>query len=232
MKNTPFGKELIDEVNCKKVEIEKGLITWGLEHYRTFDWRENKTPYSVLISEVLLKRTTASAVVHVYLKFLSRYPNIETLSQANKKELEELLKRIGYHKQRTEILLEIAQHVKTYYGGKIPSSQQELLEIPHIGEYTANALLSFGFCQHWAIVDSNVERIIKRIFEKHFKETKSKKLIRLIAIGLLPENNSQSFNYNLLDFGALVCKYGVPRCKMCPINQCCDYFDARYKLGK
>jgi A/G-specific adenine glycosylase len=223
MKKTELEDSLIKDVQSRRIAIQEALFNWGAQHYRSFPWRKERTPYSVLISEVLLKRTTASATTHVYEEFMALYPNIQTLSKADKKELESLLSRIGYHKRRAEILLEIANHITTKYGGQIPKSRDELLEIPHVGNYTANAVLSFGYGIPAAIVDSNVERIIRRVFLKHFKG-KSSKLVQKIADELSPGENNQLYNYTLLDLGAAVCRYGIPRCKVCPINSLCDYY--------
>jgi A/G-specific adenine glycosylase len=226
MKKIELTDSLIKEVESRRIAIQEALLNWGAQHYRKFSWREKRTPYSVLISEVLLKRTTASATTHVYERFMALYPNIETLSKAYEKKLESLLSRIGYHKRRTEILLEMANYILTKHNGEIPRSKEELLDIPHVGDYTANAVLSFGYGVPAAIVDSNVERIAKRIFQRAFHKNPNKKSIQKIAESLLPSEAHQAFNYALLDFGASVCRYGIPRCLVCPITSFCDYFSA------
>lgn len=214
---------LIKNIESRKTHIQKGLIKWGEKHYRHFPWREKRTPYSVLVSEILLKRTTASAAKRIYEEFLSSYPNLEALAKADRKKLEKLLLRIGYHKRRTNILIEIANYILSKYNGQIPKSKKDLLEIPFVGSYTASAILSLSYGIPSAMVDSNVERIIRRIFLKHLSNKKSFRIVQTIADMLAPKENNHNYNFALLDFGALVCRYGTPKCKVCPINKFCDY---------
>lgn len=223
MKSIELDESLFNDVQARKDSIREALFEWGRKHFRAFAWRRNRTPYSVLISEVLLKRTTASATTHVYEKFLALYPNIEILSKANKAELVALLSRIGYHKRRAMILVEMANYLMTKYQGRIPKSREELLEIPFIGHYTANAIISLGYGIPSAMVDSNVERIIKRLFLNHLSKKASLRIIQKVADILSPRENNQNYNYALLDFGAAICRYVNPKCQSCPINGFCDY---------
>jgi A/G-specific adenine glycosylase len=178
----------------------------------------------MLVSEILLKRTTASAVKNMYEEFMSLYPNIQELAKADEKKLEKLLLKIGYHKRRTKILIEIANYVLDKYNGQIPKSKEALLTIPYVGQYTANAILSLGYGIPSAMVDSNVERIIKRLFFTHLSKKAPLRLVQKIADTLCLKENHQNYNYALLDLGAIVCRYGIPKCKVCPINKFCDYY--------
>lgn len=227
MKKTWIEDNLIREIESRKIHIQKALIKWGEEHYRHFPWREKRTPYSVLISEILLKRTTASAAKRMYDEFMSSYPNLETLAKADKEKLENLLETIGYHKRRTDILIQIANYILIRYGREIPKTKEDLLEIPFVGPYTASAILSLGYGIPSAMVDSNVERIIRRLFLEYLSEKKSFRRVLEIADRLAPKENNQSYNYALLDFGAAICRYGKPKCNLCPTNNSCDYYSSR-----
>lgn len=224
MKKVELEDSLIKDIESRKISIQKSLLKWGERHYRRFPWREKRTPYSVLVSEILLKRTTASAAKRVYEKFMSSYPNLEALARADKEELKKLLLTIGYHKRRTNILVEVANYILNRFNGEIPQSKKELLEIPFIGPYTASAILSLGYGIPSAMVDSNVERIIKRLFFKHLSKRKTYRIIQAIADMLAPTENNQNYNFALLDFAAAICRYGLPKCKICPINKFCDYY--------
>jgi len=224
MKKIELENSLVQDVESRKIPIRKTLLKWGEQHYRHFSWRENRTPYSVLVSEILLKRTTASAAKRMYEGFLSTYPDLETLAKADREKLEKLLETIGYHKRRTNILIEVANYILSRYNGQIPRSRKDLLEIPFVGPYTAGAILSLGYGMSSAMVDSNVERIIRRLFLKHLSQKKSFRIVLEIADMLAPEENNQNFNYALLDFGAAICRYGIPKCKVCPANKFCDYY--------
>lgn len=215
---------LSGDVRLRKTRFRARLIRWGNKHFRGFPWRIERTPYSILISEILLRRTTATAVKRVYEEFLSRYPNLSELAKADSEVLEEILARIGFHRKRTKILIEVADFVLRTYDGKIPNSREQLLCIPHVGNYTANSVLAFAYAVPTAIVDSNVERIIRRVFLGNVQKKMPLKAIQNIADMLAPETSNQEYNYALLDLGAMICLYNIPNCKLCPVNSLCDYY--------
>ena len=215
---------LVCDIEIRKRFIQEGLISWGKKNCREFPWRNNRTPYSVLLSELLLRRTTATAVNRVFKDFIHKYPSIQKLSEADKTNLSFFLTKIGYQKRRTEIFDEVAQFVVTNFAGELPRTLEELLRIPHVGKYTANAVLSFGYGMPFALVDSNVERIIRRIFLSFFEKKPNAKIIQQIADILLLSKEHQIYNYAILDFGAAICRYGVPKCSICFLQSVCDYF--------
>lgn len=227
MRKSGLTSSIMIDIESKREGIQKNLTEWGKDNFRQFQWRQSRTPYSVLISELLLRRTTAKAVKGVFKEFMCLYPNLGALSQAEARELERFLSKIGYHKQRTKILVDLANYILIKYSGEIPRSKEDLLEIPNIGDYTANAILSLGYGIPSAMVDSNVERILGRVFLKHLSK-RTHSMIQRVAESLAPTKDNQDYNYALLDLGALVCKYGRPRCNLCPISKFCDY----YMLGK
>lgn len=224
MQNFGLEQKLFDEVRSKKANIRSALQKWAEASFRCFPWRERPTPYSVLVTEVLLRRTTATAVSNIFHAFMAQYPSIEKLAIADRVNLEKLLVRIGYNKQRANILIEIARFIVNKYNCQIPDDKEKLLRIPHVGNYTANAIISLGYSTPSAMVDSNVIRILRRLFLSHLTEQAPLKTIQKVADLLAPEEGNQRYNLTLLDFGALICTYGVPRCTICPLNSACDYF--------
>ena len=222
--NARTNISLTKDIELKKASFQTGLIQWGSDNFRRFPWRENRVPYSVLISEILLRRTTSSAVKRVYEEFLLKYPSVHALADANSGSLEKLLAKIGFQKQRTKMLIDVGKFIVGRYAGKIPNSKEELLCIPNVGDYTANAILTLAYGDPAAMVDSNVARIMKRVFAGHLKKKASYKEIQTVANMLSPEANNQEYNYALLDLGAAVCLYTIPKCKICPINGLCDYY--------
>lgn len=213
-----------DVVGQRTTKIRNGLLGWAKNNFRSFPWRQKRNPYSVLVAEILLRRTTASAVSKIFETFMSQYPDIEAIEKADKVSLEKLLLKIGYNKQRANILKGIAKYVIDHYNRQIPQNRKELLEIPHVGDYTANAILSLGYGVPTAMVDSNVIRIINRLFMKHMPKKSSLVIIQKIANMLATEEDNQLYNLALLDFGALICTYGTPKCKICPFTKICDYY--------
>lgn len=207
----------------KKTKIQKAVLDWANVNRRQYAWRrQGVSPYEVLIAEILLKRTTATAASRIYHTFLGKYPDVETLSKASRKDIEKILKPIGYYKLRSKQLLEIAYFVKKEFGGKIPSTEQELLRIPYVGPYTAGAILCMCFGKRVAMVDSNIERILRRVFSSTLRGTGCKTFYQ-IACSLVPEVHFVEFNLGLLDLGALVCRPRKAKCYICPIKTACDY---------
>lgn len=210
------------EATNKKIEIQRAILEWASENLRDFPWRENRTPYNVMVVEFLLKRTTASAVARIYVKFLKQYPRISELAKADVSKLKDFLQTIGYHKLRAKELVETASYIQRRYGGKIPKSLKELKAIPNIGPYTAGAIRSLGYNERSSMVDSNVERILRRVFKKSLPEKAILKKLRVIAKILVPENNHATFNLALLDLGANICSYRKTRHNICPLRHVCD----------
>jgi A/G-specific adenine glycosylase len=224
LKTAKLEPVLAEDVRKRRARLQEKILKWGRENYRQFPWRRNRTPYTVLVSEILLKRTTATAAADLYPKFIALYPTVESLAKADRKELETLLARIGYHRKRAEILIEVAKYIRERHGREIPRTREALFEIPNIGPYTAAAVLTLGYGTPSAMVDSNVERIIKRLFLKFDPKPRA---VREMAEILAPENENQAYSFALLDLGALVCRYGVPKCGICPIRNLCDYWQNR-----
>jgi A/G-specific adenine glycosylase len=210
------------EVGKKRGKIVHALLTWGSDNARDFPWRKNSTPYNILIAEIILRRTTAKAACRIYGDFIKHYPDIKALANADIKDLERILSAVGYHKRRAAILKEVAQFITSVYGGTIPNKKEELLRIPHVGYYTAGAILSLGYGIPSAMVDSNVERIIRRVFKDAMPVNGVKLTVIKIADMMVPEDGHKLFNLALLDIGALICRYSKTSCHDCPLQEVCD----------
>jgi A/G-specific adenine glycosylase len=214
--------ELEGEVRRKRREIVRRTLLWGRDNVRDFPWRRDRTPYRVLVAEIILRRTTAKAACRVYGAFLRRYPDVYTLSRADVGELEALLSAIGYHKQRALILKEVAQFIVSKYNGVIPDRREDLEAIPHVGHYTAGAVLSLGYGIPSAMVDSNVERVIGRVFSRALPARGRKREVLEVAEAIVPREGHELFNLAMLDLGALVCRYRGEACQECPLLEVCD----------
>jgi len=208
----------------RKRDFQHLLLKWSEKNLRDFPWRKNPTPYVILVTEVLLRRTTATAVLRIYPSFLKEYSDLKKITVAEETKLESLLSSIGYHKQRARILKNMAKFLVDKFNGAVPCSRDSLLEIPHVGSYTAGAILSLGCSQPSAMVDTNVERVYGRVFQSYLPKKGQRRFIDEIATMYVPENNHQIYNLALLDLAALICTYGIPRCGICPVKRLCDYF--------
>lgn len=192
------------------------ITSWEKCHGRSLPWRENRTPYIVFISEILLKRTNPNSSEKVVMEFIQTYPDIKSLSKASLKELEILIKPVGLYKQKSRLIKELATIIEEEHAGQIPSDYQSLTELPSIGEYTASAVICFAYGEPIATIGSNVDRILSRVFSARSTD------IKTIAEILLDKNEPDVYNYGLLDLGS-ICHFKFPKCKLCPVNHFCDY---------
>lgn len=218
----------------KKPQIEffyKNLLKWGKQNFRNFEWRKNISPYKVLVSELMLQRTTATQVEIVLPSFLKEYPDTKKLALSDNEKLTEIIKPLGLYQRRVKVFQNIAKQIEEDYNGKIPQNYDDLIGLFGVGIYIANTILCFSFNKKAPIVDTNIIRIFQRYF--NFKSDKkyieSDKKIWQFAEKLLPETNYQLYNYSLLDFGNLVCKSKNPECDNCILNKKCFYFNLKEK---
>jgi len=221
------GNDCLREVAGRTGAIRKALLGWASAHLRRFPWREGRTPYRIMVAEFLLKRTTSAAVTRVYDGFVAKYPGVRELAQADISELEDFLETIGYHRLRARALKETARHILENFGGQIPSTLEELRSIPNIGSYTAGAILSLGYDKRAPMVDSNVERVLKRLFSNCLQGKISMGKLDKVARVLVPDEDHDLFNLALIDLGALVCRYRKPLCDECPLYRTCDTHSAK-----
>ena len=178
--------------------------------------------YKLLMAELLLKRTTATAVARAYGPFVHRYPTVDHLVLASEGELAQVLEPIGLSRQRARAIRKLALLLAEQCDG-VPNTIEQLRALPGIGDYTAQAVLSFGYGVPVAVVDGNVERVIRRVFQGTIDSNLGRAVVQNIAVDLLPWKCHRSFNFAILDLGALICRPARPRCHECPLKSQCDY---------
>jgi len=204
--------------------INEAVLAWAAWATREYPWRHpGRSSYDVLIAELLLRRTTASAVAKVYDAFLRRFPSVQALHGAPDGDLEEMLSSLGLQRLRARGLKAMAAYLIENEGGQVPGTIDRLLRMPHVGSYTAAALLALAFERPTAMVDSNAERVLRRLFRFSLTERSTTRDLQLIATALLPREGYREFSLALLDLGALVCRYDRPRCDDCPLAIMCDH---------
>jgi A/G-specific adenine glycosylase len=214
-----------------KVKLASTVRKWFLREGRHFEWRKNRTPYRVFVAEFLLKRTTSKAAERIYRRFLEKYPDIHSLANADITELEVIFKPIGLYKQRSKGIIEAAKYIESNFREEIPVDYEKLISIPHIGDYSACCILSFGMGTPVATVDSNVQRVLSRVFVTELQGDHRLKNIIHLASDLLPRDEHEIFNYGLIDLGATVCTYRKCCEKVCPLkNMCATYKNATKTL--
>ena len=201
------------------------VLHWGGQNFSDFPWRRSRSPYEILIAELLLKRTTATAAARVYEGFLVMFPSLQDVASAPDEELVSALSSVGLQHQRARSMKHLASWLLSKYEGNIPSDLKGLLEVPGLGDYSATAILSFGHGIPAAILDTNVERILLRVFGSTLPSRPSRTVLREVAKNLLPKDRHRDYNYGLLDLGRLICKYADPRCGECPLTSVCDFYN-------
>ena len=202
------------------------LLTWYRRHGRDLPWRKTSDPYHILVSEIMLQQTQVDRVLPKYAEWLDKYPSLEALATAPEQEVTDAWYPLGYN-IRPRRLQTIARESVARYGGRLPADEETLLSFKGIGAYTAGAIRSFAFRERAAILDTNVARVLFRVFvgqrrsEEPRDETSS-----LARVGNARARFGTSFDFNqaLMDFGAMVCVARNPKCLVCPMAKSCRAF--------
>jgi len=202
---------------------KKSLLSWYDAEKRCFPWRLSNNPYEILIAGVLLRKTTAKQVSSVYPDFIERFPNPEAVQKASTQILEKHLRPLGIYRVRSEQIKKMCDLLILEHDCLVPKDITSLVKLPGISDYIANSVLCFAYNERLAIVDTNVLRIYRRLTGDN---TLSKKEAIVIAQNNLPKTCYKEFNWALLDLAAKVCMARNPRCRICPISSCCQYFTA------
>ena len=204
----------------KKRKFQRRLLKWYDESGRDLPWRRTEDPYKILVSEVMLQQTQVDRVIPKFHEFLQKYPTIQDLAEACPDDVRKTWSPLGYN-IRPYRLHGIACETMERYGGSIPSKEEELLSMKGIGRYTAGAIRSFAFQKDAAILDTNVMRVLHRIFIGKGDPKKQKPMLWLLSEKLIPKGKGYDFNQALMDFGAMVCTARKPFCLLCPMRDIC-----------
>jgi A/G-specific adenine glycosylase len=197
------------------------LKKWFIEQQRDLPWRDDRSPYSVWVSEMMLQQTQVSVVIPYYQRWMERFPTIQDLAKASLDEVIKLWEGLGYY-SRARYLHQGARYIVDVHGSLFPSTAEELQKIKGLGAYTIGALLSFAFHQRTAAVDGNVIRVLSRYFliEQDVTQPKTLKMLQQLALSLLPDQEPWIFNEALIELGATLCTRH-PTCRKCPLKGSC-----------
>lgn len=218
---------------CTCSRFAASLLTWYGVSGRRFFWRRGPLPpFQVLVLEMLLARTHATAVDRVAPHLLMRYPDAGAMAVAGRCDIERIIRPLGLFRRRSQALIAASRGLVDS-GGGVPNSEGELLALPGVGRYAATATLCFGFGRRTAVVDSNVRRILSRYFGVEYRGEKIDSIDELwqLAARLLPSRNVREYNWALLDLGAAICRPLRPKCADCPLNTHCRKNGVRRRAG-
>lgn len=198
--------------------LQRKIIGWGINNYKTFPWRDTSNQWHALVAEIMLQRTNANQVVYSYQQFIRDF---ESPYSYLSDESNNIFEKLGL-RWREKVLKNLAIELTNL--GFIPETKQELLNLPGVGDYIAAAYRSLHLNIKDTIIDSNVVRLYGRLFGfKTTPETRRKKWFIELAEKMTPDNDHRLYNYGMIDLTREVCKY-KPECEICPLQSECEYF--------
>jgi A/G-specific adenine glycosylase len=198
------------------------LLDWYDHSKRVLPWRDQKNPYYIWISEIMLQQTQVITVIPYYDRFINAFPTIYKLSEASIDEVLKLWEGLGYY-SRARNLHEAAKTIVKKFNGAIPKTYEDIISLKGIGDYTAGAVLSIAFDLPYQAVDGNVLRVFARLLneQRPIKNPEVKKIIKEQVKLLSPDSRIGDFNQGLMEIGAMICTPSKPDCKNCPIQKHC-----------
>ena len=198
------------------------LLHWFRRFGRDLSWRRTRDPYKILVSEIMLQQTQVERVKKYYHRFLEEFPTVESLAESTEAEVLKVWDGLGYY-NRARNLRKTALAVCNDYGGEFPDSVEALASLPGIGKYTAGAIVSFAFVLPAPILDTNVKRVLERIFvkRKHSSPAKQERRLWKLAESVITPRTVWEINQALMDFGAQICTAKNPKCPHCPMRSFC-----------
>ena len=197
--------------------VRAALLRWFAAHRRPLPWRVTCDPYRIWISEIMLQQTRVGAVLEHYAEFLRRFPDLNSLAAAGAHDVLAAWSGLGYYR-RARALHRAARIIVRDHGGNLPGNADALQSLPGIGRYTASAIASIAFHEPCAVVDGNVERVLRRLLGWR-KQPLSR--IWNAAQQLLSRRSPGNFNQAMMELGALVCLPVSPHCEACPLRRLC-----------
>ena len=225
--------------SCHSVRQEEACVrvpagffaNWFKVRGRLFPWRdEGVSPFGILLAEVLLKQTRAEMVAAVWPALLRKYPSAASLESANPEVLLQHISCLGFGRQRTTALRQLSAAIDE--AGGLPSKPSELMELPHVGIYSAHAVACFAFGRRVPVVDLSIVRVLSRLAGiEPPSDIRRAPEVWEIARSLLPDKEVKEHNYGLLDFAADTCKARSPRCDECPVAPSCAHARHLARIG-
>lgn len=209
------------KISNKKIQ-EKFLGFYDTSQ-RVLPWRDNKNPYYIWVSEIMLQQTRVETVISYFNRFIEELPTVSDLATCDEDKLMKLWEGLGYY-SRVRNLQKAAKIIVNEYDSKLPNSKKELESLPGIGPYTSGAVLSIAYENKVPAVDGNVLRVFSRLYkiEEDIKDKRTKQKIKEIVESVMPNKRIGDFNQSIMELGATICiPNGAPLCNKCPFEKDC-----------
>jgi A/G-specific adenine glycosylase len=209
--------------------IRRRLLRWFTNHARDLPWRQNRDPYRIWISEVMLQQTQVATVISYFARFLERFPHLPALAHAQEQDVLRVWAGLGYYR-RARDLWHAARLLHDKKHETIPDDPELLSSLPGFGRYTVNAVLSQAYERRLPILEANSRRVLCRLFGVEDDPQQAAVQTRLwqLAETLLPRKNIGAFNQAVMELGALLCTPTKPDCAACPLRNHCE----AHRLGR
>ena len=215
-------------------KVKKFLVEWYAVNARILPWRRTNKynildPYKVFVSEFMLQQTTVNTVKNKFQDFIIKWPKIEKLAKATEPQILKFWSGLGYY-SRARNLLKSAKIINKNFHNKIPSSYDQLIKLPGVGDYTAKAILGIAFNQSVIPLDANIERILARLYAINKPIAKVKSEIKELGEKFKSEKYSSDLIQSFMDYGSKICIPRNPKCNICGINKICKSYKKNLQL--
>lgn len=207
---------------AERGRLRKSLLRWYQANSRELPWRQHRDPYPIWVSEIMLQQTQVATVIPYFHRFLSLFPSIKKLAQADEQAVLRAWEGLGYYR-RARHLHQAARHIVQHHEGRFPVDVKDVEALPGFGRYTIGAVLSQAFGHPLPIVEANVTRVFTRLlaWTNELESKATQNWLWQTAETLLPSKGAGNFNQAIMELGQTICKTGSPDCLLCPLREMC-----------
>lgn len=205
--------------------FQEDLIQWFEREQRSLPWRADQDPYKVWVSEIMLQQTRVDTVIPYFNRFMEWFPTLHDFADADEEKILKAWEGLGYY-SRVRNLQSAVKEVKESYGGKVPDTHSDIIQLKGVGPYTAGAILSIAYGKPEPAVDGNVMRVLSRILliREDIAKPKTRLIFEDAVRAIISHENPSFFNQALMELGALICTPTSPACMLCPVREHCVAF--------
>lgn len=214
-----FREKVLCEMKNDSNRFSRALLAWYRDNKRSLPWRETRDPYLIWVSEIILQQTRVAQGYDYYARFVSRFPDVRSLAEADEEEVMRYWQGLGYYSRARNL----HAAARSMAGGVFPKTYASVRALKGVGDYTAAAICSFAYDMPCAVVDGNVYRVLSRYLgvDTPIDSTEGKKTFAALAREMLDADRPADYNQAIMDFGALVCTPQSPACLLCPLADSC-----------